>query len=181
MGRKRPQVLGAAPERRTHRKPDRLCSQRQAPNPSPRKVVPSEGTRCVRPEGGTRGCWSEGGALSWAVGRNSRGNGRPWRRGHGPRVPMPVLRLAEQIARDRPPRVRVPGWGERGFSPSAPLAVTAAGCGDGSPGRGAHGHGDRTARSRGAAQPGMHVGAAGPVHCQVTEAQSPACHPRRAF
>lgn len=166
LGRKRPQVLGAVPERRTHRKPDRLCSQRQAPNPSPRKVVPSEGTRCVRPEGGTRGCCRRGAPSRglWAgIPAGTGGADTP----HA----CPCRRVSSQIARDRPPHVPVPGWGERGFSPSAPLAVTAAGCGDGSPGRCAHGHGDRTARSRGAAQPGMHVGAAGPVHCEVTEAQ----------
>lgn len=175
LGRKRPQVLGAAPERRTHRKPDRLCSQRQAPNPSPRKVVPSEGTRCVRPEGGTRGCCRRGAPSRglWAgIPAGTGGADTP----HA----CPCRRVSSQIARDRPPHVPVPGWGERGFSPSAPLAVTAAGCGDGSPGRCARSRrpdgaltGRRAARdARGSCWPGSLRGHRG--------AESPACHPRRA-
>lgn len=160
LGRKRPQVLGTAPERRTHRKPDRLCNQRWAPNPSPGKVVPNEGTQCVPLRVDRAGLLAGGERALVGCGREFPRELQAAGCADTPHA-CPCLRYGSQIVRDRPPHVPVPGWGERGFSPSARLAVTAAGCGDGSPGRCARVHGDRTARSRGAAQPGMRVGAAG--------------------
>lgn len=174
---------------------DHLCNQRQAPNPSPRKVVPNEGTQRVPPEGGTRaGLLAGGERTSVGCGREFPRELQAAGRADTPHV-CPCPRCGSQVTRERLPHVLVPGWDERGFSPSAPLAVTAAGsqpvAGTAHPG-GARSTGRRAhvaPRSPGCTWELLAVSLRGhrganSAHCPLGRApgaQGPACHPRRAF